>query len=669
MTKKILTILTIGLWATCICSFSQTKGELRTIQVGVYINPPLVQIDSTGKIEGLFIDVLNYVAKKRDWKLTYDLFSLEGALKAIKENKIQLLPAIAYTSQRTQDMLFSKTAIFHNWGMVFTSVDSKVENIADMNGINLGLEEGDIHADAFINLMDDFNVSANIHWFESQEKIIEALKNGQIEAIAANKLIGFTYRDKTLLRETSILFNPVHVHFTANKISGQLLDELNADVLTLLENDPEIYNNMITKWFLTPKEEKHYFLTWPGIILAFTILVLITTLLFLRLKIKAKNKNLLNELQAREANEELIAQLENEKALILNSIEDQVLFIDRNYNILWTNKAYKVFANNNLESKIGEKCYKTLFNNNKPCSFCRLENGNSIDQTHVHEHFDESTDSYFLIKTTSVYNRKNKLIGFVKVISDITDKKHTENELIKAKEKAEKDDYLKSAFLANMSHEIRTPMNAIIGFSELLEDEELEPDQKRSYLNIIQSNGQQLLKLISDILVFSQLESGHIEIHCTTINIVDLLNEVYQQFTTKVDIHTHKNINISLNTSIIQPELLIITDTIRLKQVLFNLMTNAIKFTKEGEINISAYIEKDMLVLEVKDTGIGIPNDQLKRIFKRFSQVENPQKRKAEGSGLGLTIANDLMAMMGGYIDVQSEVHIGSTFKIHHPID
>lgn len=267
-----------------------------------------------------------------------------------------------------------------------------------------------------------------------------------------------------------------------------------------------------------------------------------------------------------------------------------------------------------------------------------------------------------------MYDGGTSPIGFVKVISDFTDKKKNEEELIAAKEKAEESDFMKSTFLANMSHEIRTPMNAIIGFSELLEDNDLTNAQKNNYLNIIQSNGQHLLQLISDILIFSQLESGHIELQYSSFNITEVLKEIYQQFKSEKEKLDKPNLEILLSIDKIESNTSLHSDNIRLKQIIFNLMTNALKFTEKGSITLGAYINENMLVIYVKDTGIGIPKDQQAKIFHRFLQVENPHLKKAEGTGLGLTISSDLIDLLGGKIEVKSKVDVGSTFTIHHPI-
>jgi signal transduction histidine kinase len=243
-------------------------------------------------------------------------------------------------------------------------------------------------------------------------------------------------------------------------------------------------------------------------------------------------------------------------------------------------------------------------------------------------------------------------------------KKRT-RELEKSKDAAEAATRAKSEFLACMSHEIRTPMNAIIGFSTLLEPLLTDKVQK-SYLNAVQVAGKSLLTLINDILDLSKIEAGRLKIQYEAINPQVIFEEIKQIFVPEV---TKKNINFVVDIKKkLSPVLLL--DEIRLRQVLFNLIGNAIKFTENGEIKFSIHqIDKEEehqvdLIISITDTGIGIPEDQHEKIFELFEQQESINTRKYGGTGLGLAITKRLVEMMNGQISVQSTVGEGSVFKI-----
>ncbi len=238
-----------------------------------------------------------------------------------------------------------------------------------------------------------------------------------------------------------------------------------------------------------------------------------------------------------------------------------------------------------------------------------------------------------------------------------------ETELKKAKEKAEESDKLKSAFLANMSHEIRTPMNGIIGFADLLNSPDLPEDKQRQFVDIINRSSKQLLSIINDIIDISKIESGQIAINNCKFNLNEALNEIFEFYQ---PIAILKNIDLTL-TSNIEYQAYIITDDVKLKQILTNLVSNALKFTESGKIEIQYTVNTTNIEFFVKDTGIGIENEYIETIFERFRQVEYSNKRNYGGTGLGLAIAKAYTELLGGTIGVRSKINQGSTFGFSIP--
>jgi signal transduction histidine kinase/ActR/RegA family two-component response regulator len=239
-------------------------------------------------------------------------------------------------------------------------------------------------------------------------------------------------------------------------------------------------------------------------------------------------------------------------------------------------------------------------------------------------------------------------------------------ELIKSMGKAEESDRLKSAFLANMSHEIRTPMNAIVGFSDLLEMDNLSQEKRQKYAAIIRKSGNYLLSIISDIVEISHIEAGQVEKKESKVDMEALIDELYH--TCRLNLPADKNISIR----IVKPELPfndhMMTDDVKLKQILINLLNNAIKFTVSGEISFGYYFEKgNEIIFFVKDTGIGIAPENQQIIFERFRQLENNLPHMNAGSGLGLSISKAYVELLGGNIEVYSESGKGSEFRVKLP--
>jgi signal transduction histidine kinase/CheY-like chemotaxis protein/Tfp pilus assembly protein PilF len=240
--------------------------------------------------------------------------------------------------------------------------------------------------------------------------------------------------------------------------------------------------------------------------------------------------------------------------------------------------------------------------------------------------------------------------------------------LIKSKEKAEESDRLKSAFLANMSHEIRTPMNGILGFVELLNEDDIDNEQKSSYINLIKENGRQLLNIINDIIDISKIEAGQLSINSTDCDINKVLSEIYQFFNENKDIYDDNEIVFRFNQENKIDNLFISVDELRLKQVFINLIGNAFKYTNKGYIEFGySFPNKKIIQFYVKDTGIGIPEDKFEFIFDRFRQVDDSFTRKYGGTGLGLTISRKLINLMDGRMWIESVAGKGSTFFFSLP--
>ena len=282
-----------------------------------------------------------------------------------------------------------------------------------------------------------------------------------------------------------------------------------------------------------------------------------------------------------------------------------------------------------------------------------------------------------------VKDSNGSIIGLQGIFGDITDRKLSDLELERyhkqlekmveertaeleiAKEKAESADQLKSAFLATMSHELRTPLNSIIGFTGMLLQELPGPlnDEQKKQLRMTQKSGRHLLSLINDILDLSKIEAGQLKLSTDRFKIADVVQNV-------IDISRPfaQSKNLVL-TSTVDPELSeVVSDQMRVQQVILNLVNNALKFTEVGSVAVNVFRKNNSFVVKVIDTGIGIESVQLNTLFKPFIQIDSGVARKHEGTGLGLSISKKLITILGGTISVESEPEKGSTFKFELPL-
>lgn len=270
------------------------------------------------------------------------------------------------------------------------------------------------------------------------------------------------------------------------------------------------------------------------------------------------------------------------------------------------------------------------------------------------------------VAVSPIYDKNKEISNFVAVSEDITDKKRIIEDLIIEKEKAEEANRLKTEFLHNMSHEVRTPMNGIIGFSQMLNNENASMEEKESYIKIIQENAYRLLHIIDDILEISRLQANQVEVNNESFCVNALLYELYSAFKARI---LEKNVSFKVKNNLEDDNSYIITDKEKINKILINLLNNALKFTSSGDIEIGYILKEKDIVFYVKDTGIGILPDKINEIFDRFSQEEKALSRKTEGLGLGLPIARELAHLLGGTLTVESEKGRGSTFYLTVPYE
>ncbi|MCB0805744.1 MAG: PAS domain S-box protein [Bacteroidales bacterium] len=266
------------------------------------------------------------------------------------------------------------------------------------------------------------------------------------------------------------------------------------------------------------------------------------------------------------------------------------------------------------------------------------------------------------------YSGRKALLFIVRDITEVVEK---EKQLRESIERAEEADMLKSAFLANVSHEIRTPMNAIIGFSEILTNQDLSKKEREEFIQYITQGSNTLMNLIEDIIDITKIEAGQIKVEFEDCNVSKLLDELYATFLKMKNKNGHQEVELRLNKPTVDSGFSIHTDPNRIRQILSNLLGNALKFTKKGYIELGFNLrDPNQIIFYVKDTGIGIPEDKQDLIFERFGQVSEGRKNGGpQGTGLGLSISKKLAELLGGSLSVKSDSGKGSTFYLSLPVE
>ncbi len=367
--------------------------------------------------------------------------------------------------------------------------------------------------------------------------------------------------------------------------------------------------------------------------------------------------------------EDALIDSEKKYRILVEDINDVIFSIDSDTALTYISPHFKILTGVDPANAIGYRLTEFVYEEDLPILM------ETIEETLYGE---LNADTEFRIKTVKGdpiwihFRGRNEIAdgkfeGMRGVFSDISERKQVEEDLRHAKEEADEANRTKSIFLANMSHEIRTPMNAILGFTEVLEGK-IKDETQLGYLKSISASGKNLLGLINDILDLSKIEVGKIVLNYDVLHIETLMEELKQIFKWKIE---QKELEYIYEKQDSVPES-IFFDEIRLRQILMNLIGNAIKFTDVGHIKISLSTEQKRekrckLVFEIIDTGIGIEENQHSRIFEAFRQKSGQNEAKYGGTGLGLSITKKLVELMGGTISLTSQVNEGSCFRIEFP--
>jgi len=397
-------------------------------------------------------------------------------------------------------------------------------------------------------------------------------------------------------------------------------------------------------------------------------------------------EGIVTDITSRKQTDEALINSEAQKKAILNNLPHLAWLKDCDGKYLSVNESFANTVNKTAEEIIGRTDYEIY-----PYDIAQRYREEDLKIILTREQFffeEQTSDLWYETFKAPIFDSSGDIIGITGISLEISKRKKNEDEirdyseklavqnvklklindeLKNAKEKAEESDKLKSAFLANMSHEIRTPMNAILGFATLIRNRILTGEKRREYIDLINSNCRQLLHIITDIIDISKIEAGQISIFNKNFLLNKVLNDLYLIFNNQIEV-LRKPIELHLKNGLKNEESALFSDKVRLEQVLTNLLSNALKFTDKGKIEFGYTIDRRRdIVFFVKDTGIGISEDEQKIIFDRFRQVSISFNKMYGGTGLGLSISKGLAQKLGGKIWVESKVGKGSSFYLRVP--
>jgi hypothetical protein len=338
---------------------------------------------------------------------------------------------------------------------------------------------------------------------------------------------------------------------------------------------------------------------------------------------------------------------------MMESLQDPVCISDQDCRLVYVNKAFKKRFGTLPEN---EKCHKIIFGCNEPCRLCfgTKENISKFKKRK------EVTINKRVYQVTMVpIQYENISNAKMIILRDVT-------KVVKARRRADESDRLKSAFLANISHEIRTPLNAVLGFSNLLKDDQITKDETLMYVDMINESSNHLLHVMDNIIEFSFIDSGLVQVHPIEIKTEKLMDDLKRETLLLKEKMNKSDLYFKVENQL--PEgFKYTTDESRIRQILLNFLSNALKFTEKGGVSLSVSYNNMWVIFSVKDTGIGIPKKMHNVIFRRFRQADEGHTRMFGGSGMGLALCKHLAQMLCGHIKLKSSPGKGAEFQLHIP--
>lgn len=523
------------------------RAAVRTVTVGVYENAPKVFTSESGKPSGIFIDIIEHIAKIEGWNLRYVSGTWAEGLDRLAKGEIDLMADVAYTTDREKIYSFHKIPVLSVWSQVYAPRGSGIQSILDLNGKRIAALEQTIQLETFKRLTNSFGLKITIIPVPDYKTEFEMVAKGKADAGVTNRFYGLMYARKFGLEDTPVMFDPAPFFFAAPKsASGKLLDIIDRHLSEMKKDPQSAYYAAMKRW--TSEEVQFKLPAWLQIL---SLVFGVSLLMSLAGSFVLKHQVNVRTRELKQINQE-------------------------------------------MEQRIAERTI----------------------------------------------------------------------ELTAANRKLQEVDKLKSLFIASMSHELRTPLNSIIGFTGILLQGLAGPmnEEQRKQLGMVKGSSQHLLDLITDIIDLSKIEAGKIEFALSGFDLIKVIREVAALFEPAAGC---KGIAVVVEGA---ETLAMKSDQRRIRQVLVNLVGNAVKFTESGEVRVAATEEDGFAIVEVRDTGPGIRQEDMEKLFQFFSQITSADIPKHEGTGLGLYLSKKLTNLLGGDIRAESEFGKGSVFTVTLPL-
>ncbi|WP_052382527.1 ATP-binding protein [Comamonas granuli] len=701
------------------------------VRVGVYQNSPKVGLSAAGKAEGIFVDLVEGIAAREGWTIEYVPGTWAEGLERLARGDIDLMPDVARTPEREALYAFHQEPVLSSWNQVYARRGSGVRSMLDLEGRRVAVLAGSVQERQFEQMAESFSLVVDWVPQPDYDAAFAAVAQGRADAVVTNRFFGVRNALRYGLEDTAIIFSPSKLYFAA-PLEGrpELLRAIDRQLSALKKDSGSLYYQSLRRWSVDEVRAATPAWLLP-VSVAFTALLLaaVAGVLLLRRQVALRTRELrqrnqemqtINDtLRAIGARRDLdgVLQEATRGALALSGFDAGVLCLrDTASGLLragaWQQALPGVLQGPGAPSSCpeGSTALREVLEGAKRHALVRADDPGERAAPGHGRVAGARWNAYFALQVQertlgvlclSSGQAEPPAPAGLRLVADLCGPvglavenarlyqqaqehaqeleqrvKERTHALAQAMHRAEDADRIKSAFLATMSHELRTPLNSIIGFTGILLQGLAGPlnAEQGKQLGMVRDSARHLLALINDVLDISKIEAGELHVGCAPFDLARSIEKVTALISPLAE---KKHLALEISAA---PGLgAMVSDERRVEQVLLNLLSNAVKFTDHGTVALRAERIDDFrpagaplpqaaVRLSVSDTGPGIKPEDMGLLFQPFRQVDSTLARKHEGTGLGLTICQRMVGLMGGTIEVRSTWGQGSTFTVTLPL-
>lgn len=639
------------------------------IRVGIYNNAPLIFSDGQGQGQGFFADILEYVAAQEGWNLDYVAGTWQECLARLATHEIDILCAIAFSGDRDEIFDFTTEDLITNWGQIYAAKESGINAVTDLAGKKLAVLKGDIHYQAFSQIIKGFGIQCEIVETEDYRSILKLISTHEVDAGVVNRLVGVKFKDTFSVEKTNIIFNPIKIHFAVAQGKNQdLISSLDKHIQFLKSTKDSVYYSSLEGVFggTSPSKAFPSWATYALMVGLVFVVVLFFGNLILRFRVRAKTRELTRELNQRKQVEKALRSSHERFLTVLNSI-DATIYVAcmETHEILFMNQ-YMIQSFG--RDYTGEICWQVFRGESSPCPNCTNDqlldpDGNPTGLC-VWQDKNPITGKWYNNYDRAIEWTDGRMVK-LQIATDITYLKQMEERLGQV-HKMESIGTL----AGGVAHDFNNILSGILGYAQLAEMQSDEPGKVKNYIGQIVKAAQRAAGLVQQILTFSRQS----EFKKQPLGVFILLKEALKllRSTLPATIEIQENVFSRAR---------IMADPTQIHQVIMNLCTNAshamgdmpgVLRVELNRIEISDSTPEpglhlplgNYLKLEISDTGHGMDEKTQARIFDPYFTTKGVGK----GSGLGLAVVYGIVKSHNGFIKTSSKVGQGSSFQLFFPV-